>query len=85
VYQFITVCALKHALLKAGAKPSIPYILVLLDIVLDFGISGQPRRHYSSFIIHHSLAERSEASLPVSRPCNALTSTGKFWVEARAL
>jgi len=43
MYQFITVCALKHALLKAGAKHSSPYTLNVVDIVLDFGISGQPR------------------------------------------
>jgi len=31
-----------HALLKAGAKPSSPYIPISLDIVLGFGISGKP-------------------------------------------
>jgi len=33
-----------HALLKAGFGALRPYILVLLDIVLGFGISGQPLR-----------------------------------------
>jgi len=48
MYQFITVCALKHALLKAGFSALRPYILVSLDIVLGFGISGQPQDLYTA-------------------------------------
>jgi hypothetical protein len=46
-------CALAHALLKAGFGALRPYVLVLLDIVPGFGISGRPQDLCTPWIRSH--------------------------------
>ncbi|MFA7543494.1 MAG: hypothetical protein WCY84_03885, partial [Candidatus Cloacimonadaceae bacterium] len=71
-------CALRARFIKSGRKTLRPYILVSLDIVLGFGISGQLLRSAAK---HGILC----SSLPLCLPRNALASTQKKPVEVRAL